>query len=98
MRFCQCYKTWTLNLIKQDMHGVRVKFQHAEKQNEILQKDNAELVKLSSERGENYHSPNAHLCRTNPHTYKMWMSLTAHPMVSMGLHNALQPYQCRTAQ
>lgn len=53
------------------MHGVRVKFQHAEKQNEILQKDNAELVKLSSERGENYHSPNAHLCRTNPHTYKM---------------------------
>lgn len=32
--------------LKQNMHGVRVKFQQAEKQNEILQKDNAELGKF----------------------------------------------------
>lgn len=60
-----------INKFKQDMHKVRVKFQHAEKQNEILQKDNAELGKLSSERGENHHSPIAHLSRTNPHTYNV---------------------------
>lgn len=34
-----------------DMHEARVKFQHVEKQNEILQKDNAVFRKLFIERG-----------------------------------------------
>lgn len=33
------------------MHEMRVKFQHVEKQNEILQKDNAVFRKLFIERG-----------------------------------------------
>lgn len=56
---------------EQDMHEMRVQFQHVEKQNEIFQKDNAELRKLYSDRGDNHHSPIATLSRPNPHTYNV---------------------------
>lgn len=56
---------------EQHMHQMGAKFQHVEKQNEILRKYNAESRKLFSERGDNHHSPIAPLSRSNPHAYNV---------------------------